>query len=141
MKPIILGDKMHEDSEKGYAYIPQFYLHGEAEHLNGYDIASGNIECFQRILRCHLFTIDLKLQDGKVYDGLVIPYISGERRIEGLICLCMDTDGIRHAMFDYHKSYGDKHIDTCMDDTSKSELYQKYPEIQTVIRNYNRSHD
>jgi len=134
-KAIIIGDLYGEfNCPEGFDFISQFYLHGDAQDKNHYDICLGNLECFVKILHCHIFLIELQLQDGNTYEGIVIPYIAGRRRLEGLVCLCNDTEGIKHALFEYHDGY----IDTCMDDTEEKYIFEKYPEIKQLIHKYNR---
>lgn len=135
-KYIIIGDKIGEfDIPEDFDFLLYVYLHCDAEEINGYDCCYGNLPVFSKLLGCHLFPCEVQLQDGNTYDALVIPAFV-ERRIKALVCLCTDIEGIRHAMFEYYSEYN---IDTCMEDSQKKILYEKYPEIFKLIREYNLS--
>lgn len=136
MRAKIIGDSQDNfDCPDGYGYMPWFYLHYEAETINHYDIVLGNIDCFQEALRNHIFLADLKLQDGSEHEGIVFTFYK-ENRMQGLVCLCSDLEGIRNVLFEY-KSEWKINFDTCIEDGQKKHLALKYPEILVLIKEYN----
>ena len=136
-KFIIIGDTLKEfDPPEEYGFLPYVYLHFEAEVLNGCDYCFGNIPVLQRLLGCHLFPCEVLLQNGETYDALVIPAFT-DHRVKALVCLCTDLEGIRHAMFNYFRG---AYIDTCIEEGRKKILFEKYPEIFKIIREYNLEH-
>lgn len=125
------------DSNKteGFSFLSYFYLHGEAEIINGYDLVEGNMETLVYALSDRIFPTKLILQDGNEYDGVVISYHK-MGRMTGLICLCTDLEHIRHALFDYDDN---KLKNTVIEEGQKTWLYGKYPEIRDIVREYNLS--
>jgi len=122
-------------NENDFMFMSQFYLHGKAETLNEYDCVEANITAFSKALRNHVFLTSILMKDGSKLDAIVIPYF--KCRPTGLICLCDDYENIKHALFEY-----DNHCykDTCIEESEKQYLYEKYPEFQNIIREYNYKH-
>lgn len=135
-KSIIIGDKIGAFTPpEGFGFASYIYLHGEAETINGYDCCYGNMKTFQRLLTCHLFACEIQLQDGSIHDGIAIPCFV-ENKVKALVCLCTDTESIKHALTEY---FSPKSISTTMESSEQDIMYEKYPEIFNIIRNYNLS--
>jgi len=136
IKSKILGVKMGDSNKtEGFSFLSYFYLHGEAEIINGYDLVEGNMETLIYALSDRIFPTKLILQDGKEYDGVVISYHK-MGRMTGLICLCTDLEHIRHALFDYDEN---NEKNTVIKEGQKTWLYSKYPKIRDIVREYNLS--
>jgi len=104
-----------------------FYLHGNAETLNEFDCCEGNINAFRKILRNHIFFANILMKDESKLDAVVIPYWKEKRRLTELICTSDDGESIRHALFEYDE---DCYKDTCIEESEKKYMYEKYPEIK-----------
>lgn len=90
---VVYGVPLNEDFNKGY-YIGQFYLHGKAEDINGYDIVTMSGDCFYAAMfdnRASLVEIEIKEER---YKGLMFSFYHFGR-MEGLITLIDDLDAIK----------------------------------------------
>lgn len=133
-KAEILGVKMGDNTEyEGFGFMSYYYLHGEAESINGYDLVEGDMEAMRKALSSRIFPVNLKLQDGNTYDAIVISYYKFNR-MTGLICLCTDLEHIKHALFEYDN---DCYKDTVIEETEKKWLYENYPGIREIVKEYN----
>jgi hypothetical protein len=77
--------------------VPYFYLHGEAEKINGYDICNANSEAIADCLRQGAFLCELIFVDGRTEDAICFSKY-GYGRMEGLIVLLSDQKHITNAV-------------------------------------------
>lgn len=83
---------LHGTTRKGH-YFPYFYLHGDAEDRNGYDICNASPELISRSLSegANLCVVHFR-------NGNKVPAICFSKfefhRMKGLICLLSDKDSI-----------------------------------------------
>lgn len=118
-----------------FTFIGSSYLHYEAQELCGFDCIEGNLEFCRKLIRLNIFKSKLMLKDLTFVDIIVIPYIR-YKKIESLICLCTDEEGIKNALFEYNKLLK-VYIDTCIEEGEKKYLFENYPHIQELIKQYN----
>lgn len=120
--------------QEGFTFIGKSYLHFEAQELCGFDCIEANLEFCKNLIELSIFRSNLLLKDKTQVEVIVIPYIE-ERKVNSLICLCTDQEGIKNALFEYHllrKGY----IDTCIEESEKKYLYETYPHIKELIKQY-----
>lgn len=104
---------LHGTTRKGH-YFPYFYLHGDAEDRNGYDICQASPELISRSLRegANLCVVHFR-------NGNKVPAICFSKfefnQMKGLICLLSDKHSIYNAVNEYFKysdtplmDYGEK---------------------------------
>lgn len=99
-KARIIGDNVDSDKQKnhhGFDRLDRFYLHGQCQDLNGYDIFDGNIDCFKQSLKNHLFLAKARFTNGDKREVLVMPTIQ-DNRIVGLVCLLTDIQMIKDVL-------------------------------------------
>jgi hypothetical protein len=79
--------------------IPYFYLHGQAQDINGYDICNGNINAIINCLEQGAFLCELHFIDGRIEDAICFSkYDRGDRQMNGWILLLSDYNGIKQAI-------------------------------------------
>lgn len=79
-----------------------FYLHMEAEDINGYDICNANAEALSNCLSQGAFLCKIIFTDGSVEDGICFSkWKASSRAMQGLVCLLRDEEGIKHAVHEY----------------------------------------
>jgi hypothetical protein len=71
-----------------------FYLHGEAEDVNGYDICTANGEALSNCLRRGAFLCEVVCTDGSTKDAICFSYFKHGERMSGLICFLNDEESI-----------------------------------------------
>jgi hypothetical protein len=72
-----------------------FYLHGKAEELNGYDICDANAKALSNCLSKGAFLCMVQYADGTQREAICFSVFGRDgHRMEGLICLLDDLDGI-----------------------------------------------
>jgi len=131
MKPIVKSTNW--DTEPNlFKSLPYIYLHGQAQDMNGYDGAEGNIETFRAILSNCVRTATLLQEDGTEHDVLLIPSFF-ERRVQGLICLCSSLDDIKFTITEYFNK-----VNVNMYDDEEKWLKDKYPEVYKLFSDYTR---
>jgi hypothetical protein len=82
--------EMFDDGEKKVK-LPYFYLDGEAEEINGYDLCYGNIETLAMLLNQNIFEALLVFWDGSKKGCKVWSYYDLDmRRMRGYIWLKND---------------------------------------------------
>jgi hypothetical protein len=122
-----------KESQFVFKFISFSYLHSKAEELCGYDCIEGNFDFSLKLINLRMFPSVLILEDGKLLDIIVIPYIK-HKSISSLICLCDDYEGITNALFAYDK---DKIINIKMDNEEEDYIFKKYPEFKEIYIKYN----
>ena len=75
-----------KESQFIFKFISFSYLHCKAEELCGYDCIEGNFDFALKLINLRMFPSVLILEDGKLLDVFVIPYIK-HKSITSLICL------------------------------------------------------
>jgi len=135
MEAIIKCSNWEIENKEQFTFIGKSYLHFDAEDLCGYDCIEGNLEFCRKLIRLNIFKSTLMLKDLTLLDVIVIPYLS-YNKVKSLICLCTDKKGIENALFEYHL-FSKKYIDTCIEESEKKYLFEKYPHIQELIKQYN----
>jgi hypothetical protein len=83
------------------SYLPYYYLHGEAENLNGYDICNANDKAFTKALKQGAFLCMIVFTDGTEREGICFSKYNMINRMEGLVCLLEDDEHIEHAVKQY----------------------------------------
>jgi len=78
-------------------WLPYFYLHGEAEKMNRYDICNANIETFKNCLRQGAFLCEVHFTDGSVHDAICFSKFD-VYQMEGLVVLLSDVEHIKNAL-------------------------------------------
>lgn len=121
---------------KKFIFVGNSYLHGEAQDINGFDCIEGNLSFLRKLVRNNIFKASLLLKNKKLVDVIVIPWFNNYG-ITSLICLCSDREHIFHALFKYDCLSSSKRINTCIEETEKKYLYETYPHIKELIREYN----
>jgi hypothetical protein len=122
-----------KESQFVFKFISFSYLHSKAEKICGYDCIEGNFDFALKLINLRMFPSILFLEDGKLLDVIVIPYIK-HKSITSLICLCDDYEGITNALFAYDK---DKIINIKMDNEEEDYIFKKYPEFKEIYIKYN----
>lgn len=74
-----------------------FYLHGEAEYVNGYDICTANGEALGNCLRRGAFLCEVVCNDGNAKDAICFSYFKHGERMSGLICFLDDEESIEYV--------------------------------------------
>lgn len=133
-KSIIKCSNWDYSGDIKFGFLSYVYLHGEAEDMSGFDCCEGNMETLKNLLKSSIFSGTLLNKDNTELDVLIIPCYK-ERRTTGLVCLCTDHESIRHALFKYYDEY---EVSSSMYEHVKEYIYSKYPEIMTIIYEYNR---
>ena len=99
---IFYGVPLDSDIEIEGTRPPSFYLHMEAEAVNGFDLCNANEEALSNCLSEGAFLCKIKFTDGSVEDGICFSkWKQSMRHMEGLVCLLRDDEGIRHAVHNY----------------------------------------
>jgi hypothetical protein len=75
-----------------------FYLHKQAENINGYDICMANIEAMKYCLNKGAFLCQISFADDTIKDTICFTSFVEGRRMEGLICLLDDIEGIQSCI-------------------------------------------
>ena len=91
------NDPDEEDIVPGF-YTPYFYLHNEAERLNGYDICKGDSHSVRECLREGAFLCSIHFRDGSLKDAICFSKWNGINHMTGLLCLLDDEEGIIDAI-------------------------------------------
>lgn len=130
MNSLIKCTNWEIENKEQFTFIGQSYLHFDAEDLCGYDCIEGNLEFCRNLLKLNIFKCSLLLEFDRELEVIVIPYIQ-EHRVCSLICLCTDKKGIKNALS------VKKYINTCIEESDKIYLFNKYPHIQELIKQYN----
>jgi hypothetical protein len=135
MNPLIKCTNWEIEEKEKFTFVGYSYLHYDAEDLCGYDCIEGNLDFCRNLLKLNIFKCKLLLEFGNEVEVLVIPYIQ-EHKVHSLICLCTDEKGIKNALMEYG-ILDKKYIDTCIEEGEKKYLFEKYPHIQELIKQYN----
>lgn len=103
-----------------------FYLHREAESRNGYDICTCNSEAIVNCLRegaflCRVIFSDYTTEDAVCFSKFV------DNRMNGLICLLSDEDGIKSAVKYYDFTDG---VSMYTDEEEYLKLLGKYKSLK-----------
>ena len=124
---------------KKFVFVGQSYLHCEAQDINNFDCIEGNITFLRKLVRNNIFKAKLLMKNKTSLDVIVIPWFN-HYGITSLICLCTNKEDIHHALFEYGCVSSKKRIDTCIEESEKNYLYDNYPHIKDLIREYNLKH-
>ena len=120
-------------------YMPWFYLHGEADCRNDYDLCGGNTETLVRLLIISPFPVGLYLQDGSVFNGIVLPWVDSiAYRVSGLVCILSDVESIKHALYEYSDYINKFPKGLQMYDDDIDFIEKNYPETWQILRAYSR---
>ena len=97
--PFFYAVPLHNENDivQGF-YTPYFYLHGEAERINGYDICKGDSHALSHCLMQSAFLCSLQFTDHSVENAICFSKWNGRNRMEGLVCLLSDEEGIQDAV-------------------------------------------
>lgn len=96
--PVFYGARDYEDSGIPGFYTPYFYLHNEAERLNGYDICKGDPHAVRKCFREGAFLCSIQFTDMSFKDAICFSKWNGMNHMTGLICLLDDDEGIVDAI-------------------------------------------
>jgi hypothetical protein len=135
MNPLIKCTNWEIKEKEKFTFVSYSYLHYDAEDLCRYDCIEGDLDFCRNLLKLNIFKCKLLLEFGNEVEVLVIPYIQ-EHKVHSLICLCTDKEGIKNALMEYGL-LSKKYIDTCIEESEKIYLFEKYPHIQELIKQYN----
>jgi hypothetical protein len=78
--------------------IPYFYLHGQAQDINGYDICNGNIHAIVNCLEQGAFLCEIEFTNGSVQDAICFCKYSRDSHMTGWIVLLSDFESIIQAV-------------------------------------------
>lgn len=80
--------------------LPLFYLHGEAERLNGFDICNANGEAAYSAASpgWSLVGIEFMNSQDEARLGIMFSYMGSMNRMEGRICLVDDIEAIQQVL-------------------------------------------
>lgn len=74
-----------------------YYLHGEADYVNGYDLCTFNEEAESLCSQEGAFLCEVVCIDGTVKDAICFSYLKHGHRMSGLICFLDDEINIEYV--------------------------------------------
>jgi hypothetical protein len=122
----------YKNTDVEFRFISYFYLHSKAEEINGYDCCEGDIKTFSDILSMSVRVVNLLMENGNIFHCLLFSTVE-ENRMKGLICLCDDLDGIKHAY-----NYFDKKPSLSLYSHDEDFLLESFPETIKLISQLKR---
>lgn len=110
---------LHGITRKGH-YFPYFYLHGDAEDRNGYDICQASPELISRSLRQGANLCVVHFRNGNKVPAICFSKFVFDQ-MKGLICLLSDKLSIYNAVHEYFK-----YSDTPLMDSFEEDYLRKH---------------
>lgn len=80
--------------------LPLFYLHGEAERLNGFDICNADEEAAYTAAKPGWCLVEIEFMNSQDEPriGIMFSYMGSMNRMEGRICLVDDIEAIQQVL-------------------------------------------
>ena len=99
MKTAIIYPEHHDRRKTKGRFLSYYYLHGQADNMNGYDLCSGDIRVHSKCMVEGIHFVDIKGIEGlPEYAGALLFTHFNHNRMEGLITLISNKDDIISAL-------------------------------------------